>query len=249
MKENYNTPEVEEENSGAQDLINEVKREAKEQQLKRKQENDKKNFEKGLVRLAEMVIEREHDPNDTIYILLRSFLDVALEMQSLMANITAINEAMSCMTDAISFIDSAINLDRLFIKEATKENYGFFARMKMKREQNKAIKNNVNRMYALADTIYMKYDMANGMAQAMAQMGIKLKSKVKKATEKARKKALKTGTTSSIDTATANGDAFLETIRAKKNTAETKPGGETKPSAGATPSKPSNNGGEGWTEI
>lgn len=246
MKENYNTPEMEE-NSGAQDLINEVKREAKEQQLKLKQENDKKNFEKGLVRLAEMVIEREHDPNDTIYILLRSFLDVALEMQSLMANITAINEAMSCMTDAISFIDSAINLDRLFIKEATKENYGFFARMKMKRQQNKAIKNNVNRMYALADTIYMKYDMANGMAQAMAQMGIKLKAKVKKATEKARKKALKTGTTSSIDTATANGDAFLDSIRAKKNSSGTAP--STKPSTGAKPTKPSNNGGEGWTEI
>ncbi len=247
MQENYASPTMEE-NSGAQDLINEVQREARELQLKRKQEKDKKNFEKGLVRLAEMVIEKEKDPNDTLYILLRSFLDVALEMQVLMANISAINEAMSCMTDAISFIDSAINLDKLFIEESTKQNYGFFARMKMKRQQRKAIRNNVNRMYALADTIYMKYDMANSMSQAMAKMGIKLKSKVKKASEKARKKALKTGTTSAVDTATANGNAFLDKIRAKNNGSSDAPSSPSTPSAPSSSQKPSS-GTQGWTDI
>lgn len=245
MQENYISPE-QQENSGAQELINEVQREAREQQLKRKQEKDKKNFEKGLVRLAEMVIEKENNPNDTLYILLRSFLDVALEMQVLMDNISAINEAMSCMTDAISFIDSAINLDKLFIDESTKQNYGFFARMKMKRKQRKAIKNNVNRMYALADTIYMKYDMANSMSQAMAQMGIKLKAKVKKASEKARKKALKTGTTSAVDTATANGNAFLDKIRAKNSTSSATP---SMPSAPTTPANSSTSSSQGWTDI
>lgn len=247
MQENY-ASQTTEENSGAQDLINEVQREARELQLKRKQEKDKKNFEAGLVRLAEKVIEKEKDPNDTLYILLRSFLDVALEMQVLMENISAINEAMSCMTDAISFIDSAINLDKLFIEESTRQNYGFFARMKMKRQQRKAIKNNVNRMYALADTIYMKYDMANSMSQAMAKMGIKLKSKVKKASEKARKKALKTGTTSAVDTATANGNAFLDKIRAKNNGASDNASTPSTPTAPSTSQKPSS-GAQGWTDI
>lgn len=191
----------------------EVKRNKIEEEKKKKEEQ----FNQGLEKLADRVIEAEKNKSSNTYVLLKTFLDVALELQGLMKDLNAINDALSCLTDAIGFIDSAITLDSQLLDESMTTKYGLFQRMKNRRKQRKAIKNNVGRMIMLTDSIYMKYNLATDIADAVGKIGIKVKTQMDKTRKKMEKKKLKQGVEINDTVASSRGEEYLKKRREERN--------------------------------
>lgn len=173
-------------------------------------------------------LEKERGTEDPIVGLLVTFLDAALEMQTMMESMEAINTAMSCVTEGIKFLDDAINFDQQMIKETTKENYGFFARFKARREMKKAIRNNAGRMLRVVDGLSMKHEMITSMVDAMSKAGVKIKQRSEKMAQKRAKKAAKRP--GGAPTGPSAAQRFLDSRRAELGM-----GGGTGSSAGAAP--------------
>ncbi len=188
----------------------------RQEQLQQQKEEREKNFNEGLIRLAERVMEYEQMGDQSTYFVLKTFLDLAVEIQELMKNLNSISDAMYCLTEAIGFIDNSMKLDDERYTQSLAVKYGFFQRMKQKKKAKKAIKNNAARIQSLVDNISMKYEMASSMTQAMAKLGVKIKMKTEKVMAKSKARADKQGLGGAMQQTASKGDRFLEKLRAEK---------------------------------
>ncbi len=206
--------------------INDRTAEREKQRLKEQRETQQKQFEDKILELADKVIlfEQTRGEQDSLTILLATFLDAAIEMRDLMETMTAINVAMECLTEAISFMDSAINFDTVLVQGTLTENHGFFARMKARRQMKKAINNNIGRMKQVSDGLVMKFKMVQTTISSMSTVADKLKGFMAKSTKKKAKASAKNGT---VSTTPSRASALLAERRAAA-------GGSSAPSQGAS---------------
>lgn len=162
---------------------------------RRQKEQRQKDFDKRVVQLADKAIEfaQKRGQDDGLTVLLVNFLDVALQMKNLMETMSAINVAMECLSDAIGFLDAAIDFDNYLMDESLMHNYSLFQRWKQKRKMRKTIKNNYGRMVAISNGLAMKYKMATDMMKSLSTVGEKLKKVVSKTASKKAKQSQKTG--------------------------------------------------------
>ncbi len=154
--------------------------------IEKAREQKKKDFELRIKQLTAKAAEMQtlRGPEDNITVLLTSFLDVAIEMSTLMETMSSINVAMECLTDAIGFLDAAIDFDNALMDQSLEHPYGFLERWKMRRKMKKTIKNNAGRMLAISKGLEMKYHMAQDMMKALAGVGNKLKKSINKSNNK-----------------------------------------------------------------
>ncbi len=190
----------------------------KQEQLKQEKEKREKDFNDGLMRLAEQVMAYENRQDDPTYFLLKTFLDLAVEMREMINNLNSISIAMTCLSDAIGFIDNSMRLDDALYDESLSVKYGFFQRLKQRRKQKKVIRNNTARIQSLIANMSMKYDMSASMMDAMRSLGVKIKAKSEKAAAKSKKKSAKRAAANGapVQQAPSKGDEFLAQLRAKK---------------------------------
>ena len=151
----------------------------------REKERKQAEFDQRILDLADKALEYENKDENT-YVLLESFLEVAIEMKNLMETMSAINVAMETISDAIGFIDAAIAFDNVLMEESLATNYGFFARLKLRAKMRKTIRNNRGRVLAIAKSLEMKYKMATDMQKALSGVGAKLKSAIGKKRKKSK---------------------------------------------------------------
>ncbi len=207
----------------------------RQEQLKQEKEKREKDFNEGLMRLAEQVMAYENRQDDPTYFLLKTFLDLAVEMREMINNLNSISIAMTCLSDAIGFIDNSMRLDDELYNESLSVKYGFFQRLKQRRKQRKVIRNNTARIQSLIDNMSMKYDMSASMMDAMRSLGMKIKAKSEKAAAKSKKKAEKRAAANGgapAQQAPSKGDEFLAQLRAQK-------GGSSSDAPAAAPAAPS----------
>lgn len=156
-------------------------------QRQREKENRQKEFDKKILTLADKAIEYENK-DENLYALLESFLEVALEMKNLMESMSAINVAMETISDAVGFLDAAIEFDNVLMDDSLQHSYGFFSRLKLKAKMRKTIRNNRGRMLAIANSLQMKYTMATDMMKALTKVSSGLKGAIAKKNKKNVKK-------------------------------------------------------------
>ncbi len=120
-------------------------------------------------------------------------------MQKTMDSLEAINSAMSCITDAISFMDIAIDLDQNMMSESLQHKYGFFERMKQKRLIRQTVRNNIGRMKAIYDGMVMKYKMAQTMMSAMSDATASMTKKFNRSKKKSKTSAHTNATYAEVD--------------------------------------------------
>lgn len=127
-----------------QDLDKEYLRLEKEQKLK----DSKVAFGKRKQELAERVADmiESHGKDYFMSQTMMMFLDVAIQMEDLLTMLTDVNLAMSCVTDAMVFMDDILETNDLQLDSTLNVKHGFWQRLKAKRKIRKTIRNNNGRM-------------------------------------------------------------------------------------------------------
>ena len=168
------------------------KKGALEKELAKEKEAKKKIFKEKLNDLADTAI-RLRATNPQLAEMLESILGVMLNLEEAMEAISSIQQAMSCVTTAIELMDNAIDMNKLVFNAALAQNHGFFARMKARRQQKKAIRNSINGMKQVANGIVDAFKMVEGMNKSMSSMANTINVSMQKAKAKRDKQAAKGG--------------------------------------------------------
>ncbi len=87
------------------------------------------------------------------------------------------NDLMSCMDDIIRFMDQALNFNLTTLQNWNREKYGFFKKLKIKREFRKSLKNNKNRMQVSMQFMMNNMSMLRSFAGEMKKYLSKFKLK------------------------------------------------------------------------
>ncbi len=186
---------MKDEKSRERDPLAEYDEAVKKRQLEREREQRSKDLDNKILDLANKAVDfiLEYGQEDFRSQMMASFLDVALVMKDTIKMLTGINVAMSCIFEAIEFIDSAINFDTLLQEGSLKENYGLFARWKRKRRMRKVIRNNRNRMQVAIDNILgqqaMAQDITDSLRDACERMRLTMDKREAKRKKKEEKRA------------------------------------------------------------
>lgn len=199
------------------------------EELRRKREE----FDSKVIRLANKVVDYEQKGPEFQYLteMMLTFLDVTVQLQGTMEVLSAVNDAMECLTDAINFIDNSLSYDRDLMQGSLETKYGFFNRMKQRRMIRRAIRNNTNRMMAMVESINGKFGMAMALTDALKDSCVKMKSMMDKSRRKSEKRRakMKSGTGSvPLTGATSATDSILARVRSERGLGD-------KPEAPAAP--------------
>ncbi|MBQ3493186.1 MAG: hypothetical protein IJA88_03680 [Clostridia bacterium] len=174
-------------------LQNDIKEEhsrMEKQRLEKAKAQSKIDFKNKQEQLLNQILEVEEQYGNEHYlvVLLTKFYEASVEMENVMKSMEAVNVAMECVTEAMSFLDSCVNFDRELTRKVSAQSYSFFARMKMKREQRKARKNNIGRMKAMVDGMLFKYRMMTDMVKSLESFADDMGKAFKKVGAKGNKK-------------------------------------------------------------
>lgn len=222
-------PKFKEEQRTQSELDNIVTQQEKEENARQREERSK-HFDERIKGLANQAVDRmlEYGEEDYLTQMLTTFLDLAIQLKETMKSLSAINLAMECLDDAVMFMDDAMKSDEKLMKQWRAENYGFFARLKKKREMKKAIKNNVGRMQMTVEGLMLKYQMATDITSALQVAMGKMTAKMKK--QKAKKKK---ATNASIPVEDTPATRMIRSIAAERAA-----NGDAKAAGAASPSAP-----------
>ena len=142
-----------------------LEKERAEEQMTRSQQQ----FDKKIDQLADLALEYTNTRGlqDPLTVMLTTFLDVAIRMKEMMKTVQAISVAMSCVTEAIEFLDSANDLDAKMMEGTLQHKYGLIARIRQHFMYKRVIRNHKNRIKQFAKGMASKFKMAQEMVSAM----------------------------------------------------------------------------------
>ncbi len=183
-----------EERETFRDASADMQEELEKMRLERRRKERSKQFDAKLLELANKAVDFRLKYGEENYLteLMTTFLDVALQLKEVIEVLSAVNVAMECLSDAIGFIDAAINFDQNLFEESLQQKYGAFARWRRRRKARKAIRNNVGRVKAIVDGLLVKYEMAVEIMDSLKTACGKMQKCMKKnsLTEKKSKAAM-----------------------------------------------------------
>ena len=220
-------------------------KELEKERAKQAYERKRAMFQEKKMELAEQVAEFEEQDNPMASMMM-TMLDVVIQMESTINMINGVNVAFDCISQALGCIDGLIDFNQGIFAESLTHNYGFFARLKRKREQRKAIRNNASRIKQVCDNIQATLDMAQDMSASMSELSTRVaimmnKSAVKQ--EKRRKKQLKNaGITAPTVQGSAAARALVDGVKARKAGGDDAPTSSFSGASSVTPTSASSSG-------
>ena len=122
-------------------------------------------------------------------VMMRNFLDIIIEMNSVIELVESIQEGFDCVFSAMNILDDTFKLFENGLLSTTKEDYGIFSTIKFKRNLKKSIKINVRRMNRFS----LMVGSIGGFASTISNSMKRITKKMKKSLSKGKG----TGTTSS----------------------------------------------------
>ena len=139
------------------------------EKLAREKEQRKIDFRAKQDQLLNQLIELEQEYGPDYYLveMLSTFYEASVEMENVMKSMESVNMAMECVTEALSFLDATIQFDQQLMDQSNKQNYGFWARMRMKSQMRKTRRNNIGRMKAMVSGLMFKYKMMTDMVKSL----------------------------------------------------------------------------------
>ncbi len=151
------------------DEIASERQQREKEKLAKAKEQSKIDFRNKQDQLLNQLIDLEEEYGSDYYLvqLLSTFYEASVEMENVMKSMEAVNMAMECVTEALSFLDATVQFDQQLMDQSNKQSYGFFARMKMKRQMRKTRRNNIGRMKAMVSGLMFKYRMMTDMVKSL----------------------------------------------------------------------------------
>jgi len=139
------------------------------EKLAKAKEQSKIDFRNKQDQLLNQLIQLEQEYGSDYYLveLLSTFYEASVEMENVMKSMEAVNMAMECVTEALSFLDATVQFDQQLMAQSNRQSYSFIARMKMKRQMRKTRKNNIGRMKAMVSGLMFKYRMMTDMVKSL----------------------------------------------------------------------------------
>ena len=139
------------------------------EKLARAKEQSKIDFRNKQEQLLNQLIELEQEYGSDYYLveMLSTFYEASVEMENVMKSMESVNMAMECVTEALSFLDATVQFDQRLMDQSNAQNYGLFARIKMKRQMSKTRRNNIGRMKAMVNGLMFKYKMMTDMVKSL----------------------------------------------------------------------------------
>ena len=164
------------------DKIDVEKKRLEEERLKKQKEERSIQFSEKLVLLAEKTVEFENEfgVDSPFTIVLSAFFDAALQMQAMMKQLDAINLAVDCLGDAITFLDNALEYENGIYEKSLESDHGFFARRRAKRLRKKAMRKNYGRIMQIFDNMTMNYKLIVDMSTWMGKLSGKMSKSMNK---------------------------------------------------------------------
>lgn len=174
---------IEEKKQANTTLTNQIQ----ERKRQQKREEEQSSFDKKLTELANKAVkfEQQYGPEDPFTVIINTFFEGALALREVMEQISAMNLAMDCFGDAMSFMDGALDFDNQVMQASMQKDHGFFARIKARNEKKKAMANFQGRVMSIFNNIIMNYEMITSMSTGMLKLSGKIKKKVGKLNKKA----------------------------------------------------------------
>lgn len=200
------------------DIVNEVGTEMKEKQLEEKIKKLDQRLENVLNKYIDF--EQKYGTEDYRTVMMRSILEVSVVMKDMIDTLMGAKEAFQYLFEAMDIVDDTFNIFQQGLMNSTKTNYGFFARLKQRRQMKKAITNNVNRMKQISNMMIGMTEMSSSMVIALKGATAKIGKKMRKGQKGG------DGTSSSVDNmiAKAKQERGIDTT-----TTTTTTGGDTTP--------------------
>lgn len=165
----------------------------KQEQNKKRMEQDKKQFLAKQQELAETAAEviMEYGRENYLSQILMTFLDVSIQMEGAIKTMQAVEKAMTCIGQAMNCMDSILDSYKLILEGSMEHKYGFFQRLKNKRQLKKAISNNVGRMMQICDSLVGSQELALSVATSLEKASRKMQATMQRNQQKQAKKQAK----------------------------------------------------------
>lgn len=204
--------------------------------LERERKQRAKQFDAKLLELANKAVDfrLKYGQDNYLTELMVTFLDVGLQLKEVVEVLTAVNIAMECLSDAIGFIDAAINFDQNLFEDSMQTKHGVFARWKRRRQAKRAIRNNVGRVKSIIEGIIMKYRMALDITTALKTSCVKLQKSMNSRSITDKKKNLTKGSGKSFGTPSGAQQMIAEIMKERGITAEGADGTGASDASGAS---------------
>ena len=214
------------------DFTTEIDRELQERQLQERMVKLDQRMESVLTKYLEF--EATYGENDYRTTLMKSVLETAVAMRDIINTLSGIKEAFSYMFEAMDIVDLTFNIFQEGLLSSTKTSYGFFARMKQKRQIKKAIRNNVNRMNQITTMMGAMQNIADTTILAIAKSSRKMQTAMTKRNKKLNKK--NGGTSTSNDGTPSAVDQMIARAKEERGMPTTTTTTTTKPTGGSSSS-------------
>lgn len=136
----------------------------------------KRNFDNKKQDLIKKIAERQAKmgTEDNIVNLLKMFLGISIKMEEFMDILQDMNQALSCLGDAIDFLDEALVMDNIILESSMIVEYTFITRIKQRYKTWRAMRNNRNRLKTIMENIKWKFKMAEEMVAMVDKMAVSL---------------------------------------------------------------------------
>lgn len=156
-------------------------------------EEQREQFNQRVQKLEELTLRMIDKHGEEYYMsqLLMTFLDVNIQMQETLETMSAIGQAMNTITEAMTCMDTIMTTTREAMNNTTRQNYGFFARRKYKREMRQVIRNQEGRMMQMADMLEMGQDVAMTTAESMQRAAIRTQQRTARNAERQKRRQAK----------------------------------------------------------
>lgn len=159
------------------------------QEVKRRQKL--KELDGRVNQLCERAIlfENQYGEDDYRTQILVTFLDVTLQMKSVIDVLDNVGFALECIGQAIGCVDDVLTMQEEIIAGTLDRKYGFFARMKRKRMMRRAIRNNAHRMQQMCDNLVGSQKMALELVKSLKKSSLRMQTMSQKNFSKFNKKS------------------------------------------------------------
>ncbi len=159
----------------------EVDEDLKQKERELKLQRKRQEFDQKIKAIGRKIIDlqnRQADPS--LVEMLMTFLDAALRMKDVEDSFSAITEALGCITGAVNILDEVLETSMEMFTGSLEHKYGFWQRIKRRRQMKKAMRNQAGRMKEIVDTVNSSLAMANQMVDQTSKMAQKLAKTKKK---------------------------------------------------------------------
>lgn len=167
-----------------------IEEQNKQVMLNAERKKKRRELDRRIMQLCQRAIsfEDQYGEEDYRTQILITFLDVTMQMKSVIDLLNDVGFAMQCIGQAIDCVDDVLNMQQEVLAATMSQKYGFWERMRRKRQVRRAIRNNAARMNQMCEMLVSSQRIALEMVNSLKTVSVRMKTMSQKGFAKQSKK-------------------------------------------------------------